>query len=293
MKASTRLRQMLKEPGIVVAPGAYDCLTAKIAEREGFSAIYMTGGGTSVAKIGQPDLGLTTMTEVITNAANIAATVEVPVIADADTGYGGILNVRRTVRQYEMAGVAAIHIEDQAFPKRCGHLDDKKVIPAEEMALKIRAAVDARTDDDFLIIARTDALAVTGLDDTLARCEQYVKAGAEVLFIEAMTTVELVERVAKSFDVPLLYNFAERGKSPMIPVPELERMGFKIVIFPASAILTVCTAVAEVMREIKERGTTERLVGNMVSVVELFETVGLSEMLATGARYEPAEQLTG
>ncbi len=293
MKASTRLRQMLKEPGIVVAPGAYDCLTAKIAEREGFPAIYMTGGGTSVTKIGQPDLALTTMTEMVTNAANIAATVDVPVIADADTGYGGILNVRRTVRQYEMAGVAAIHIEDQAFPKRCGHLDDKKVVPAEEMALKIRAAVDARTDDDFLIIARTDALAVTGLDDTLARCEQYVKAGAEVLFIEAMTTVDVVERVASSFDVPLLYNFAERGKSPLIPVPELERMGFKIVIFPASAILTVCTAVAEVMREIKERGTTERLVGNMVSVMELFETVGLSEMLATGARYETAEQLTG
>ena len=188
MKPTTRLRQLLREPGIIVAPGAYDCLTAKIIEREGFSAVYMTGGGTSVTQIGQPDFGLTTMTEMITNADNIAATVDLPVIADADTGYGGVLNVHRTVRAYERAGVAGIHIEDQESPKRCGHLDDKRVISAEDMALKIRAAVEARTDDDFVIIVRTDALAVTGMDDTLSRCEKYVEAGAEVLFVEALRT---------------------------------------------------------------------------------------------------------
>ena len=290
MKPTTRLRQLLQEPGIIVAPGAYDCLTAKIIEREGFPAVYMTGGGTSVTRIGQPDLGLTTLTEMVANAANIAATVDVPVIADADTGYGGILNVHRTVRQYERAGVAAIHMEDQEFPKRCGHLDDKKVIGADEMELKIRAAVEARTDEDFVIIVRTDALAVTGMDDTLARCEKYVKAGADVLFIEALRTPEDIELVTRSFDVPLLYNFVEKGKSPLIPVAELERLGFKIVIFPGSAMFTVCKVVTDVMREISERGTTERLLDNMVSVVELFETVGLSDMLALDAQFAATPQ---
>jgi carboxyvinyl-carboxyphosphonate phosphorylmutase len=283
---------MLKEPGIVVAPGAYDALTAKIIQNEGFKAVYMTGGGTSVTQIGRPDLGLTTLTEMIGNASNIADTVDVPVICDADTGYGGVLNVQRTVRQYEKAGVAAIHIEDQGLPKRCGHLEDKLLVPAEEMALKIEAAVDARTDEDFTIIVRTDSLAGEGMDQTLKRCEKYVEAGAQVLFIEALRTPEEAERVVKAFDVPMLYNFAEKGKSPLIPVDELEKLGFKIVIFPASAMATVCKVVTEVMREIKEKGTTERLLGNMVSLVELFETVGLSDMLEAENRYTKTPQPT-
>ena len=292
MKATTKLRQLLREPGIIAAPGAYDCLTAKIIEREGFPAVYMTGSGTSVSQIGLPDLGMTTLTEMLTNAANIAATVDVPVIADADTGYGGILNVYRTVRQYERTGVAGIHIEDQEFPKRCGHLDDKKVVETDEMVLKIRAAVEARTDDDFVIIARTDAVAVTGMDDALARGERYVEAGADVLFVEALRTMEQVERVTRTFDVPLLFNFVEKGKSPMIPVPELERLGFKIVIFPNTAKGTVCKVVTEVMRDLKEKGTTEGHLDNIVSVVELFETVGLSEMLAFDARFARTPQPT-
>ena len=292
MKSTTKLRQMLKEPGIVVAPGAYDALTAKIIQNEGFQAVYMTGGGTSVTQIGRPDLGLTTLTEMIANASNIADTVNVPVICDADTGYGGVLNVQRTVRQYEKAGVAAIHIEDQGLPKRCGHLEDKLLVPAEEMALKIEAAVDARTDEDFTIIVRTDALAGEGMEQTLKRCEKYVEAGAQVLFIEALRTPEEAERVVKAFDVPMLYNFAEKGKSPLIPVDELEKLGFKIVIFPASAMATVCKVVTEVMREIKEKGTTERLLDNMVSLVELFETVGLSDMLEAENRYTKTPQPT-
>ena len=292
MKASTRLRQLLREPGIIAAPGAYDCLTAKIIEREGFPAVYMTGSGTSVSHIGLPDLGMVTMTEMLTNAANIAATVEVPVIADADTGYGGILNVHRTVRQYERTGVAGIHIEDQEFPKRCGHLDDKKVVETDEMVTKIRAAVESRTDDDFVIIARTDAVAVTGMDDALARGEKYVEAGADVLFVEALRTLEQMERVTRTFDVPLLFNFVEKGKSPMIPVPELERLGFKIVIFPNTAKGAVCKVVTEIMRDLKEKGTTEGHLDNIVSVVELFETVGLSEMLAFDARFARTPQPT-
>ena len=292
MKATTRLRQMLKEPGVIVAPGSYDALTAKIIERESFRAVYMTGAGTSVTQIGRPDLGLTTLTEMITNASNITSTVTVPVICDADTGYGGVLNVQRTVQQYERAGVSAIHIEDQGLPKRCGHLDDKLLVSPEEMGLKIEAAVEARTDEDFVIIVRTDALASEGMDATLRRCETYVAAGAHALFVEALRTPEEAERVTKAFDVPLLYNFAEKGKSPLIPVAELEKLGFKIVIFPASAMMTVCKVVADVMREIKERGTTERLLDNMVSIVKLFETVGLSDMLEVESRFSKTPQPT-
>jgi carboxyvinyl-carboxyphosphonate phosphorylmutase len=290
MRATTKLRQMLQEPGIIAAPGAYDCLTAKIIQQAGFPAVYMTGAGTSVATLGYPDLALATASEMIANAAEIAAAVDVPVIADADTGYGGVLNVQRTIRQYERAGVAAVHIEDQEFPKRCGHLDNKRVVPVEDMVQKIRAAVDARTDEDFVIIVRTDALAVTGWDDTMRRCEEYVKAGADALFIEALRTPEEAERASQSFNLPLLYNFVETGKSPLIPVQELERLGFKLVIFPVSALLTVCNAVANLMRELKQRGTTVHLMDNMVSLAECFETVGLSEMLAQDARYARVTQ---
>ena len=226
-----------------------------------------------MARLGYPDLALATMTEMVNNAADIAGAVEVPVIADADTGYGGVLNVHRTVRQYERAGVAAIHIEDQESPKRCGHLDNKRVLPAADMVQKIRAAVDARSDPDFTIIVRTDALAVTGWDDTMRRCEDYVKAGADVLFVEALRTPEDAERAARSFDVPLLYNFVETGKSPLIPAAQLEDLGFKVVIFPASAILTVCRVVTDLMQELKQKGTTAHLRENMLSLQECFNIV--------------------
>ena len=279
------LRRLLSEPGIVVAPGAYDCLTAKIIQGAGFPAVYMTGAGTSVARLGYPDLGLATMTEMVANAANIVSVVDVPVIADADTGYGGILNVQRTVRQYEQAGVSAIHIEDQESPKRCGHLDDKRVIPTAEMVQKIQAAVDARRDEDFVIIVRTDALAVTDWDDTMRRCEAYVEAGAEVLFVEAIRSADEARRVTSSFGVPLLYNFVETGKSPLIPAGELEALGFKLVIFPGSAFMLVCKAVEELMGQLKQRGTTVDFMDKMASLNESFEMVGLSDMLAQDAKY--------
>ena len=285
MRPTTRLRRMLSEPGIIVAPGAYDCLTAKIIEREGFPAVYMTGAGTSVSRLGMPDLGLASVSEMTANAEAIAATVGVPVIADADTGYGGTLNVRRTIRQYERAGVAAVHIEDQESPKRCGHLDDKRVVPIEEMVRRLRAAVDARTDDDFVIIARTDALAVTDWDDTMARCEAYLEAGADVLFVEALRTPEQAARVARTFDVPMLYNFIETGKSPRLSASELEEMGYKIVIFPVSAFTMVAEMVTRLMRELKERGTTERMLNTMIDLEECFDMVGLREMLSIDAAY--------
>lgn len=285
MRATTKFRQLLEQPGIVMAPGAYDCLTAKLIETAGFPAVYMTGAGTSVARLGYPDLALATMTEMLDNAAQISSVVDIPVIADADTGYGGVLNVRRTVRQYERSGVAALHLEDQDFPKRCGHLDDKRVIPVEDMAQKIHAAVDARTDDDFTIIVRTDALAVTGWDDSMRRCEEYIKAGADVLFVEALRTPEEVERAGRELSVPLLYNYVETGKSPLLSAQELERFGFKIVIFPASALLTAMQAVRQTLATLKQQGTTAHLVENMSSLQDCFEAVGLSEMLADDARF--------
>lgn len=270
---------------MIVAPGAYDCLTATIIQQAGFPAVYMTGAGTSVARLGRPDLALASMTEMVSNAADIAQSVNVPVIADADTGYGGVLNVARTVRQYQRAGVAAIHIEDQESPKRCGHLDDKRVIPSDEMAQKIRAAVDARTDEDFTIIVRTDALAVTGWDDTMRRCEAYVEAGADMLFVEALRSPEEAQRVTACFDVPLMYNFVETGKSPLLPAAELERLGFKMVIFPVSALLLVCRAVSGLMSELKSQGTTEAMLDRMASLEDCFNLVGMAELLTQDAKF--------
>ena len=285
MRTTTKFRQLLQQPGIIQAPGAYDCLTAKLIQQAGFPAVYMTGAGTSVAQLGYADLGLATMSDMISNAGSIADILDVPLIADADTGYGGILNVRRTIRQYERAGVAAIHIEDQEMPKRCGHLDDKKVVSTEDMVQKIRAAVDARTDDDFTIIVRTDSIAVTGWEDAMNRCEEYIKAGADALFVEALRTPEEVEQVARNISVPLLYNFVESGKSPLLSASELEKFGFKIVIYPGSALLSVTHVVQKVMAQLKDTGTTAHIMDNMVTLEACFEAVGLSSLLAEDARF--------
>ena len=285
MRTTTKFRQLLNQPGIIQAPGSYDCLTAKLIEQAGFPAVYMTGAGTSVAQLGYPDLGLATLADMFANAASIADILDVPLIADADTGYGGILNVRRTVRQYERAGVAAIHIEDQEMPKRCGHLEAKKEVSTEDMVQKIRAAVDARTDDDFTIIVRTDSIAVTGWEDAMVRCEEYIKAGADALFVEALRTPEEVEQVGKNISVPLLYNFVESGKSPLLSAADLEKFGFKIVIYPASALLAVTRVVEKIMAQLKETGTTAHLIDDMVSLEACFEVVGLSEMLAEDAQF--------
>ena len=291
MRTTTRLRELLASPGIVPAPGAYDCLSAAVIERAGFPVVYMTGAGTSISRTGYPDIGLTTMSEMVANAAAIARTVSVPVIADADTGYGDVLQVRRTIREYERAGVAGVHIEDQESPKRCGHLDDKRVVPQEEMVRKLHAALDAREDDDFTIIARCDALAVTGWDDALRRCEAYVEAGADVLFLEAVQTREQAAYVTSHFDVPVLYNFVETGKSPLLPVAELEKLGFKLVIFPISAMLAAMKTMSDLMRELRDTGTTEHAIADrMVSIHECFDTMGLTDMLALDASYAGSMQ---
>jgi len=267
MNKAEVLRRLLKEPGIIVAPGAHNAFTAKIIEQTGgFQAVYMTGSGITMSLIGQPDIGLLTMTEMVTQAKNLNMAVSLPIIADADTGYGNAINVRRTVQEYERAGIAAMHIEDQITPKKCGHFEGKQVISLNEMVGKIRAAVEARDSaDSILIIARTDARAVLGLDEALRRAHAYLDAGAEAIFVEAPQSLEELEIVAKSIKAPLMVNMDEGTKTPLLTVRELEEMGYKIVIFPRSAPCAAAKTIQELMQVLKETGTTKGFVDRIVT----------------------------
>lgn len=285
-RPTTRLRALIARPGCVVAPGVADALAARLVAREGFEAAYMTGFGTSITRLGMPDIGLLTMSEMVDNAARIAEIAGVPLIADADTGYGNPMNVRRTIREYEKAGVAAVHLEDQSWPKRCGHLAGKRVVPQAEMVAKIKAAVDARQDPDFMIITRTDAIAVEGLERALERGQAYREAGADMLFIEAPVGREQVEQVAKRFQgVPLLYNMAASGKTPDIPAAELGKLGFKLAIFPNYVILAAIPAIQAMLRELKKTGTIGHWRDRMATFKEFTEIAGLPEVQQLEARY--------
>lgn len=285
-----RLRALLDSGQTVLAPGAFDPLAARLVEEAGFPAVYMTGFGTSAALLGRPDVGLLTMTEMVDNAGRIAACVDVPVIADADTGYGNPLNVIRTVGAYEAAGVAAIHIEDQVAPKKCGHMDGKLVIPAAEMAEKIRAAAQARTQPEFTIIARTDARAVEGLDRALERARIYRDAGADVLFIEAVTSDAEAEEAARAFpDVPLLFNWAEGGKTPPIGLDRLAELGYRIVIFPISTLLAATGAMRGVLAEIARSGTPAAALRELPSFGDFTDFIGLPEVREAEQRYAAPE----
>ena len=284
--AAARLRELLASGQTILAPGAFDPLAARCVEEAGFDAVYMTGFGTAAAMLGRPDVGLTTMTEMVDNAARIAACVDIPVIADADTGYGNPINVIRTVGAYERAGVAGIHIEDQVAPKKCGHMEGKLVIGADEMAQKIRAAVDARTDADFVIIARTDAVAVEGLDSAIDRAGQYHAAGADVLFVEAVRSEEEAAAVAWALPgVPLLFNWAEGGKTPPIGLDRLSELGFRIVIFPISTLLAATGAMRSVLAEIAATGTPAAALPGLPTFGEFVDFIGLPEVRAAEKRY--------
>jgi carboxyvinyl-carboxyphosphonate phosphorylmutase len=279
---SRSLRQLLSGPEPILAPGAYDALTARLVEEAGFAAVYMTGFGTSASLLGRPDVGLLTLSQMADNAARIADAVEIPVIADADTGYGNSMNVIHTVHAYERAGVSAIHIEDQVAPKRCGHMEGKRVVAAAEMAEKIRAAVEARRSPDFLLIARTDARAVEGLEGALRRARAYREAGADVLFVEAPETDDEVAAIARAFpSVPLLFNWLEGGgKSPPVPLPRLRELGYRIIIFPLGALLTAAKAVRGLLATIRAEGTPASAFGGMLSFQEFNKLVGLEEIRA-------------
>ena len=284
--APARLRELLNSGQTVVAPGAFDPLAARLVEEAGFAAVYMTGFGTSAALLGRPDVGLLTMTEMADSAGRIAACVDIPLIADADTGYGNPLNVIRTVGAYEAAGVAGLHIEDQVAPKKCGHMEGKQVIAADEMAQKVRAAVDARTDPDFVIIARTDARAVEGLDSALDRARRYRDAGADVLFIEALVSEAEIEAAAAAFpDVPLLFNWAEGGKTPPVSLGRLTELGYRIVIFPIGTLLAATAAMRRILQEIAAAGTPASLLGELPTFGEFTDFIGLPEVRGIEQRY--------
>jgi 2-methylisocitrate lyase-like PEP mutase family enzyme len=283
---AARLRALLDSGETIVAPGAFDPLAARLVEEAGFPAVYMTGFGTSAALLGRPDVGLLTMTEMAGNAGRIAACVDIPVIADADTGYGNPLNVIRTVGAYEAAGVAGIHIEDQVAPKKCGHMEGKLVIPPQEMAAKIRAAAEARSQPEFVIIARTDARAVEGLERSLERARLYREAGADVLFIEALTSDAEAAEAARAFPgVPLLFNWAEGGKTPPISLERLRELGYRIVIFPISTLLAATAAIRQVLQEIARAGTPAAVLGGLPTFSEFTDFIGLPEIRAAEQRY--------
>jgi 2,3-dimethylmalate lyase len=289
-----RLRELLNSGQTIVAPGAFDPLAARLVEEAGFAAVYMTGFGTSAALLGRPDVGLLTMTEMAGNAGRIAACVDIPVIADADTGYGNPLNVIRTVGVYEAAGVAGLHIEDQVAPKKCGHMEGKQVIGAEEMAQKVRAAVGARTDPDFVIIARTDARAVEGLDSALDRARRYRDAGADVLFIEALVSEAEIEAAVRAFpDVPLLFNWAEGGKTPPVGLDRLTELGYRIVIFPIGTLLAATAAMRRVLAEIAAAGTPAAVLGELPTFGEFTDFIGLPDVREIEQRYVADEPPSG
>ena len=287
MPNTTRLRELLVQRDLLVAPGAYDALSARLIAQAGFPAVYMTGFGTAASVLGQPDVGLLTMSEMVSRAAALAAVVgDRPLIADADTGYGNPINVRRTVREYERAGVAAIHIEDQVWPKKCGHMEGKQVMPVDEMVQKIRAAADARQDPDFVIIARTDANAVYGLEDALRRGRAYREAGADVIFIEAPRSIEELHALAQAFpDVPLLYNWAESGKTPLLPLEEIHALGFKLVIFPVSMLFAATQALLDLLEALKQGQTSLAFAERMVTFSQFTDQIGLPEIQALERRY--------
>ncbi|HEV7799779.1 MAG TPA: isocitrate lyase/PEP mutase family protein, partial [Burkholderiales bacterium] len=277
-RSTTTLRRLLARPKLVLAPGVSDAMNARIVAREGFEALYMTGSGTAASRLGMPDVGLLTMCEMVDNAQRIAEAAEIPLIADADTGYGGPINVMRTVRAYERAGVAAIHLEDQQWPKRCGHFAGKTLIPTEEMVNKIKAGVDARHDGDFIIIARTDAYSVEGYEGALERADRYAEAGADVIFVEELRTVEQLAAVPKRYAVPTLYNMGGSGKTPFLKADEIEALGFSVVIYPNFIMRAAIQAAQAVLRELKTTGSLQGSFDKMSGYEERHELLRLNEV---------------
>jgi carboxyvinyl-carboxyphosphonate phosphorylmutase len=282
-----RLRELLAGSGPVVAPGAYDALSARLVEQAGFDVVYMTGFGTTASLIGRPDVGLLGGAEMVDNARRIVAAVDVPVIADADTGYGNALNVVRTVQSYEQAGVAGVHLEDQVMPKKCGHMSGKAVIGTDEMAGKIRAAVAARRDPDFLVIARTDAAAVEGLDAALDRARAYADAGADLLFVEAPTSEDDIARVARELAgvAPLVFNWAEGGRTPPLPLDRIRELGFALVLFPIGTLLAATAGIRALLATLRADGTPAAALPDVPSFDEFTDLIGLPEVRSLEQRF--------
>ena len=286
MRPSTLLRRMLDEPEIIVLPGAYDALSARLAEQAGFRAVFTTGFGFAATVLGVPDLGLLTMSETLDRVRHVVRALGVPLVADMDTGYGNALNVVRTVRECVALGVAGIILEDQEWPKKCGHFEGKRVIPAEEQAAKLRAAVEARGDDDLVIIGRTDARQPLGLDEAIRRGKLYREAGADIVFVEAPRSLEELREVARAIpDAPLFANMIEGGKTPLLSSAELRELGYKMVVYPLSALFSAAKAVEETYRALFEEKSTVSRQEAMVSLSRFEEIIDVPAWKELERRY--------
>ncbi|MBD1588696.1 isocitrate lyase/PEP mutase family protein [Pseudomonas typographi] len=279
MNSTQRLRHLLKSANSLIAPGAYDGLSARLVELAGFEAVYASGGAIARAAA-LPDIGLLSFSEVLARIENIVEASALPVIADADTGFGGAANVERTVRAFERAGVAALHLEDQAFPKRCGHLDDKSLIDTTEMCAKIRIARRTLRDPDLVLIARTDAIAVEGFEAALARAQRYVQAGADMIFVEAPETVEQIQEIARRIPGPKLMNMFYGGKTPLMPAEELASLGYQLIIIPSDLQRAAIHAMQTTLAQIKRTGDSSALAGQLTSFQEREQIVRTSRFLA-------------
>ncbi len=284
MRSTTKLRELLSSGHITVAPGAFDGLSARLVEQAGFAAIYASGGAIARAA-GVPDLGLISLTSVVDRLASMVDVVAVPIVADADTGFGNALNAQAAARAFERAGVAAFHLEDQTFPKKCGHYDDKGIVPASEMVQKIKAVRDALHDDDFVVIARTDAIAVEGFAAAIDRASAYLEAGADVIFVEAPTTEAEIEAVAKRLPGWKLINMFEGGKTPLLPAPRLEALGYHLVIIPSDTQRAAIKAMQRVLGAIARDGSSAALHADMVSFKEREAIIGTADYLDRSKRY--------
>lgn len=287
MSRARRLRELIDGEELIVAPGVYDGISAALVGKLGFPAAYMTGAGVSASAYGLPDVGLLTLTEMAERARVLAGLLTPPLIADADTGYGSPINVVRTVREYERAGVAAIQLEDQVFPKRCGHLAGKNVIDADRFEVTLRAALEARTDPDTVIIARTDARAPLGIEEAIARGRAYVETGADVIFIEAPESVDEVERIGREIDAPLVLNIVPGGRTPEIPAEHLAELGFRIAIYPGAALGPCAQAAVSALSELAQTGAPDRAT-DPASFFDLFDLAGWQLLGDRYASYEEA-----
>ncbi|QJR15132.1 isocitrate lyase/PEP mutase family protein [Usitatibacter palustris] len=275
---SSTLRSRLQQKSLLIAPGVHDMVSVRLAATFGFEALYMTGFGTVASHMGLPDAGLATYTDMVGRVKAMASMAGAPLIADGDTGYGGLLNVRHTVRGYEEAGAAAIQLEDQEFPKKCGHTPGRRVIPMDDMVKKIRVAVEARSNPDFLIIARTDARTSLGLDEALRRGEAYAKAGADILFIESPESEEEMRKIGATFEQPLLANMVEKGRTPVLSRADLEAIGYRLAIFPVSALLAAVKAMSVVYSHLKATGSTTGVAVPLEDFAELTKLMGFADV---------------
>jgi 2,3-dimethylmalate lyase len=284
LKKTTRLKQLIEAPEIVVIPGVPDALCARIAQQEGFQAVFVGGYASTASLLGLPDVGLLTMTEMVEQAHRICGAIDIPVFADGDTGHGNVTNVARTMREFERAGVAAIFFEDQVAPKRCGHMSGKQVIPTEEMVSKIHSAIDARVDPDLTIMARTDALAVEGVDRAIERAHRYVEAGARMVFVESPESVDQMRRIVREIDVPQLANMLPGGRTPTLTTAELQAIGFAAAAHPTSLTYAIASTAQRMLRELIATGATRNAETQMMRFEEFNKLVGLPEIRAREAQ---------